>query len=311
MFVTGERPVYGISTGIYDLDYAIRGLHRGDLIVFTERTSYVCPGQMRHSPADILLTQISRYAGIEEGATVAYFSYRLNIDVIIRRLVHSHQKVHIFTYDSGEEQREQFDEFRAAANVIRDSSIYIDAPCRMNFAAIDVQCKELKAKANNLDLIIIDDVTGLLDYEEPNSAHSNLDELSWGLKNLAANASAPVISVFRPPSEGRFRSPYPELSDLNVGGGRLDKFSDAICGLSWARDGSSDHLISARFLQNRKTGMTADFSLRFDYRFYRAENLGSNWPPPNSKNVATAVGNDKSSTPPEASAANENQEPGI
>lgn len=197
----------GIPTGFFDLDYMLRGLQRGDLILLAGRA---------FMGKTALALSISRYIAAKENKAVAYFSQRISGEQIATRLLSMDAQVKIYDLAAGKVDKDARLRLKNSAGVIADAPLYIDdSPC-ITVDEMRAKCLELKKKTG-LDLIVVDS----LQFVAPDKkcAHHSA---AWikryiisSLKKLAVETNCPVVVISKLPEPADLEeNKYPEITDL-------------------------------------------------------------------------------------------------
>ncbi len=199
----------GIPTGFFDLDYKLRGLQRGDLILLAGRA---------FMGKTALALSISRYIAEKEKKAVAYFSPRISGEQIATRLLSMDAQVKIYDLAVGNVNKDDWLRLKNSAGHIADAPLYIDdSPC-ITIDEMRAKCLKFKKK-NGLDLIVVDS----LQFVAPDKkcAHHST---AWikryiisSLKKLAVEMDCPVmvISKLSEPADQE-ENKRPEITDLRI-----------------------------------------------------------------------------------------------
>ena len=199
----------GIPTGFFDLDYMLRGLQRGDLILLAGRA---------FMGKTALALSISRYIAAKENKAVAYFSQRISGEQIATRLLSMDAQVKIYDLAAGKVDKDARLRLKNSAGVIADAPLYIDdSPC-ITVDEMRAKCLELKKKTG-LDLIVVES----LQFVAPDKkcAHHSA---AWikryiisSLKKLAVEMDCPVVVISKVPEPADLEeNKRPEITDLRI-----------------------------------------------------------------------------------------------
>ena len=199
----------GIPTGFFDLDYKLRGLQRGDLILLAGRA---------FMGKTALALSISRYIAEKEKKAVAYFIPRISGEQIATRLLSMDAKVKIYDLAAGKVDKDARLRLKNSAEHIADAPLYIDdSPC-ITVDEMRAKCLKYKKK-NGLDLIVVDS----LQFVAPDKkcAHHSA---AWikryiisSLKKLAVEMDCPVVVISKLPEPVNLEeNKRPEIVDLGL-----------------------------------------------------------------------------------------------
>ena len=202
-----DAAVPGLSTGLGDLDLAISGLNKSDLILLAAR-----PGMGKTSMALNILLE----AGKKSGKNVAFFSLEMSREQLALRLISSECFVDNKKLVTGKLTEEDWEKVAVAADSLNRSRIFIDDDSSVSVADISAKCRRM----DNLGLVIIDYLqlmTG--SAKNGDNRQQEISEISRSLKALARELNAPVISLSQLSRACETRPDHrPMLSDLRESG---------------------------------------------------------------------------------------------
>ena len=193
-----ESAIPGLSTGLTDLDRAISGLNKSDLILLAAR-----PGMGKTSMALNILLE----AGKKSGKNVAFFSLEMSREQLALRLV------------TGKLTEEDWEKVAVAADSLNRSRIFIDDDSSVSVADISAKCRRM----DNLGLVIIDYLqlmqsAGGRTYSGENRQQV-VSDISRALKIMAKELDVPVLCLSQLSRANESRSDKrPMLSDLRESG---------------------------------------------------------------------------------------------
>jgi replicative DNA helicase len=238
----------GLSTGLVDLDDAILGLNKGDLVLIASR-----PGMGKTSIA----LNITLHVAKTSGKAVAVFSLEMAREQLAVRLLAGESLVDSQKLLTGRLSREEWRRLGAAAAVISNTNIRIDDNPTLSVADMNAQCR----RVDNLGLVVVDYLQ-LMQSAGGGKSYSNesrtqaVSDMSRMLKIMAKELNVPVIclSQLSRANEAR-QNKRPMLSDLRESGA-IEQDADVVIGLY--RDGyynketENPNLAEAIVLKNRK-----------------------------------------------------------
>ena len=206
-----ENAIPGLSTGLRDLDRAISGLNRSDLILLAAR-----PGMGKTSMAlNILLD-----AGKRSGKKVAFFSLEMSREQLALRLISSECFVDNKKLVTGKLTDDDWESVAAAADSLNRSTILIDDDSSVTVADILAKCRRVE----DLGLIIIDYLqlmqsAGGKSGNRGENRQQIVSDISRSLKIMAKDLNVPVLclSQLSRANESR-QDKRPMLSDLRESG---------------------------------------------------------------------------------------------
>ena len=205
-----DSPIPGLSTGLIDLDTAISGLNKSDLILLAAR-----PGMGKTSMAlNILL-----HAGKFSGKSVAFFSLEMSREQLALRLISNESFVDNKKLVTGKLSENDWEKVAAAADALNRTKILIDDDPTVSVADINAKCRRVE----DLGLVVIDYLqlmtsAGGRQYSGENRQQV-VSDISRALKIMAKELNVPVLclSQLSRAAEGRTNK-RPMLSDLRESG---------------------------------------------------------------------------------------------
>ena len=205
-----DQAIPGLSTGLRDLDRAISGLNKSDLILLAAR-----PGMGKTSMAlNILLD-----AGKKSGKNVAFFSLEMSREQLALRLIASECFVDNKKLVTGKLTDEDWESVAAAADSLNRSAIFIDDDSSVTVADILAKCRRVE----NLGMIIIDYLQLMQSAGGKSRGGENrqqiVSDISRSLKLMAKELNVPVLCLSQLSRANESRSDKrPMLSDLRESG---------------------------------------------------------------------------------------------
>ena len=206
-----DSAIPGLSTGLRDLDRAISGLNRSDLILLAAR-----PGMGKTSMAlNILLD-----AGKRSGKKVAFFSLEMSREQLALRLISSECFVDNKKLVTGKLSDQDWESVAAAADSLNRSTILIDDDSSITVADINAKCRRVE----DLGLVVIDYLqlmqsAGGKAGDRGANRQQIVSDISRSLKIMAKELDVPVLclSQLSRANESR-QDKRPMLSDLRESG---------------------------------------------------------------------------------------------
>ena len=205
-----DSAIPGLSTGLVDLDRAISGLNKSDLILLAAR-----PGMGKTSMALNILLE----AGKKSGKNVVFFSLEMSREQLAMRLIASECFVDNKKLVTGKLTDDDWEKVAAAADSLNQSKILIDDDSTITVADINAKCR----RVDNLGLVIIDYLQLMQSAGGKTRSGDNrqqiVSDISRSLKIMAKELNVPVLclSQLSRANEGR-TDKRPMLSDLRESG---------------------------------------------------------------------------------------------
>jgi len=200
----------GLSTGLADVDRAIAGLNKSDLILIAAR-----PGMGKTSMGlNILL-----HAGKFSGKSVVFFSLEMSREQLAMRLISSESFVELKRLVTGNLSEDDWGKIAAASASLNKTNILIDDNPMLSVADMNAKCR----RVDNLGLVVIDYLQ--LMTSAGGSARSGdnrqqiVSDISRALKIMAKELQVPVVCLSQLSRGPESRSDKrPMLSDLRESG---------------------------------------------------------------------------------------------
>ena len=205
-----DSAIPGLSTGLTDLDRAISGLNKSDLILLAAR-----PGMGKPTMALNILLE----AGKKSGKNVVFFSLEMSREQLALRLISSECFVDNKKLVTGNLGPEDWEKIMVATESLNRSHILIDDDSTVSVADILAKCR----RVDNLGLVIIDYLqlmqsAGGRQYSGENRQQV-VSDISRALKIMAKELDVPVLCLSQLSRANESRSDKrPMLSDLRESG---------------------------------------------------------------------------------------------
>ena len=206
-----DSAIPGLSTGLTDLDRAISGLNKSDLILLAAR-----PGMGKTSMALNILLE----AGKKSGKNVVFFSLEMSREQLALRLISSECFVDNKKLVTGKLGEEDWDKIASASAALNQTQILIDDNPTLSVADMNAKCRRVE----DLGLVVIDYLQ-LMQSAGGKQRYSNenrqqvVSDISRALKIMAKELNVPVVclsQLSRGPESRQDKRPM--LSDLRESG---------------------------------------------------------------------------------------------
>ena len=241
-----DSAIPGLSTGLTDLDRAISGLNKSDLILLAAR-----PGMGKTSMALNILLE----AGKKSGKNVVFFSLEMSREQLALRLISSECFVDNKKLVTGNLGPEDWEKIMVATESLNRSHILIDDDSTVSVADILAKCR----RVDNLGLVIIDYLqlmqsAGGRQYSGENRQQV-VSDISRALKIMAKELDVPVLCLSQLSRANESRSDKrPMLSDLRESGA-IEQDADIVMFLYregyYDRDTENHNLAECIIAKNR------------------------------------------------------------
>lgn len=230
-WLDGERDVWGIPTGIHDLDELTGGLERGEFVIVAGR-----PGMGKSA----LVAQIARHVA-ETGLGVAFFSLEMSQRQIITRLMCAGARVDSHAVKRGRVTESERMKLWDELGKVHDLPIWWLCAGGQTLQDITALVAKLSLRVD-LGLVIVDYIQLMRSSGE--NQNIRVSKISQGLKDLAMKFDICVLGASQLSRAIEHRSPpIPMLSDLRDSGS-LEQDADKIIFLHRKDDGTADVRLS-------------------------------------------------------------------
>ena len=205
-----DSAVPGLPTGLADLDRAISGLNKSDLILLAAR-----PGMGKTSMALNLLLHAGKYSG----KSVVFFSLEMSREQLAMRLISTESFVDNKKLVTGKLNEDDWTKVAAAAAALNQTRILIDDDPSLSVADMNAKCRRVE----DLGLVVIDYLqlmqsAGGRSYSGENRQQV-VSDISRALKIMAKELNVPVLCLSQLSRANESRSDKrPMLSDLRESG---------------------------------------------------------------------------------------------
>ena len=255
-----DAAVPGLSTGLGDLDLAISGLNKSDLILLAAR-----PGMGKTSMAlNILL-----HAGKFSGKSVAFFSLEMSREQLVLRLISNESFVDNKKLVTGKLNESDWEKVAAAADALNRTKILIDDDSTVSVADINAKCRRVE----DLGLVVIDYLQLMTSAGGKERSGDNrqqiVSDISRALKIMAKELNVPVIALSqlsRAAEKTTGRSDHrPQLSDLRDSGS-IEQDADIVMFLyreDYYEKESENHNLAECIIAKNRHGETRTVELQW------------------------------------------------
>ncbi|MEZ4861500.1 MAG: replicative DNA helicase [Caldilineaceae bacterium] len=206
-----QGTLMGVPTGFTMMDRLLGGLQKSDLIILAAR-----PGMGKTS----FVLSIAQNAAKRYQARVAFFALEMSNDQMVQRLLAMETGIDSHRLRLGTIHEEEWPILLEAANMLSNTSVFIDDTPAASVTDIRTKCRRLYAE-HGLDMIIIDYMQ-LMTGQSSGRNENRQQEISYisrSLKSLARELNVPVIALSQLSRAVESRSDKrPMLSDLRESG---------------------------------------------------------------------------------------------
>ena len=213
-----DEEIYGVPTGLIDLDHLLGGLQKSDLLIIAGR-----PGMGKTG----FLLSIAKNAAQRHKKHVAIFSLEMSNEQLVQRLMAQETGIDSQRLRSGKLNENEWPLFTQAIDSLSHTKIFLDDTPAITPMQLRTKCRRLHNEFG-LDLVIVD-------YLQLMSSDSRIDNrvqevsfISRNLKVLARELDVPVLTAAQLSRAVEQRADKrPVLSDLRESGS-LEQDADIV-----------------------------------------------------------------------------------
>jgi replicative DNA helicase len=195
----------GLSTGFSDLDRAIIGLNKTDLILLAAR-----PGMGKTSFALNIAENVAK-----NGYKVGFFSLEMSKEQLTNRIISSTAGISGRKVRTGQFSKEEWEQFTELCEKLSALGLYIDDTANITVPEMKARLRRL----GGLDLVIIDYLQLVSCARSNPNRVQEISTITRHLKIMAKELEIPVICLSQLSRASEHRSEHrPILSDLRDSG---------------------------------------------------------------------------------------------
>jgi len=210
--------VYGLLTGLDDLDTVLGGLQKSDFLIVAGR-----PGMGKTG----FLIGIMKHVALKLNKTVAMFSLEMSKEQLIQRLIAQETGIDSMRLRTSKLQQDEFPLLISASAELANTNIYIDDTPAITPLQMRTKCRRLDMEVG-LDLIIVDYLQLMTGDIRTDNRVQEVSNISRNLKVLARELNVPVLAAAQLSRAVEQRQDkQPVLSDLRESGS-LEQDADIV-----------------------------------------------------------------------------------
>jgi len=261
--------ITGLPTGYYELDEALCGLQKGEMIIIAGR-----PSMGKTSFA----MNVAEHIGADNNVPVAIFSLEMSKHQLVERFLCSRGHLDSQLVRKGMLNTEQLQALTAVGSELFDKPIFVDDSPGLTPLMLRAKCRRLKAQ-QRIECVLIDYLQLMSLGGRVESRQQEISTISRYLKAMARELEVPVVvlSQLNRSPEGR-EGHRPRMSDLRESGS-IEQDADVIMLLhreDYYHRGEPDHVDSNTadvIIAKQRNGPTGVVTLAFNGAYTRFENL--------------------------------------
>lgn len=257
----------GIPSGFIDLDRALSGLNKSDLILVAAR-----PGMGKTS----FMLNVAQYVAVKEKIPVAFFTLEMSKEQLTTILLSSEAMVENMKIRNGDIADEEWGRLADALGELSSAPIYIDDTPNISITDIRSKCKKLHME-KGIGVIFIDYLQLMEGRSRSESRQQEISEISRSLKILAKELQVPVITGSQLNREADKRQDHrPMLADLRESGA-IEQDADSVLLLFrddyYTKEESEKKNIAEVIIAKNRHGQTRTVELFWQPEFTSFRNL--------------------------------------
>jgi len=213
-----DDEIFGVPTGLIDLDRLLGGLQKSDLLIIAGRPGMGKTGFM----LSVMKNAAQRYK-----KHVAMFSLEMSNEQLVQRLIAQETGIDTQRLRTGKLTEEEIPLFTHAIEVLGDTHIYLDDTPAITPMQLRTKCRRLHLEYE-LDLIVIDYLQLMSSDMRTDNRVQEVSYISRNLKVLARELNVPVLTAAQLSRAVEQRADKrPVLSDLRESGS-LEQDADIV-----------------------------------------------------------------------------------
>ena len=213
-----DEEIFGVPTGLIDLDRVLGGLQKSDLLIIAGR-----PGTGKTG----FLLSVAKNAAQKHKKHVAIFSLEMSNEQLIQRLIAQETGIDSQRLRSGKLE-EDWDKFTKAIGDLEETTMFLDDTPAITPLQLRTKCRRLHLE-HRLDLVIIDYIQLMSGDTRMENRVQEVSYISRNLKVLARELNVPVLAAAQLSRAVEHRTGDRQylLSDLRESGS-LEQDSDIV-----------------------------------------------------------------------------------
>jgi len=213
-----SEEIFGVPTGLVDLDKLLGGLQKSDLLIIAGRPASGKTG---------FLITVAKNAAMKHKKHVAMFSLEMSNEQLVQRMIAQETGINTQALRSGKINEDQWDLFTKAIEVLGDANIYLDDTPALTPIQMRTKCRRLHLE-QHIDLVLVDYIQLMSSESRTDNRVQEVSYISRNLKTLARELNVPVLAAAQLSRAVEQRSDKkPLLSDLRESGS-LEQDADIV-----------------------------------------------------------------------------------
>lgn len=210
--------IYGVPTGLIDLDKLLGGLQKSDLVIIAGR-----PGMGKTG----FMLGVAKSAALTHKKHVAVFSLEMSNEQLVQRMISQQTGIESQKLRSGKLDDDEWALFAQAVDVLGNTTVFLDDTPAITPLQMRTKCRRLHLEYH-LDLIIVDYLQLMTGDSRNDNRVQEVSYISRYLKVLARELNVPVLAAAQLSRAVEQRTDkIPQLSDLRESGS-LEQDADIV-----------------------------------------------------------------------------------
>lgn len=229
----------GVPTGFKDLDNALAGFQKSNLIILAAR-----PGVGKTT----LALNIAQNLSVNYKRPVGFFSLEMSKEELVDRLLVAQADIDAWRLKTGKLSEEDFTKLSIAMGELAEAPLYIDDTPALSIIEMRTKARRLQVETG-VDLLIVDYLQ-LARSRQLENRVQEVSEVSQGLKNLARELKIPILALSQLSRAVEQRGEKrPQLADLRESGS-IEQDADVVMFL-WREDEDNPENITLDIAKHR------------------------------------------------------------
>jgi len=265
-----DDDIFGVPTGLIDLDKMLGGLQKSDLIIIAGR-----PGTGKTG----FMLSAAKNAAQKHKKHVAIFSLEMSNEQLVQRLIAQETGIDTQRLRTGKLNDDEWPLFIHAIEVLGDTHIFLDDTPAITPMQLRTKCRRIHLEYQ-LDLVIVDYLQLMSGDGRTDNRVQEVSNISRNLKILARELNVPVLAGAQLSRAVEQRTDKkPVLSDLRESGS-LEQDADIVMFIhrpDAADQGSPTHAMAELMIAKHRNGPTGSVEVVFRGNLARFENAATRY----------------------------------
>ena len=177
--------IFGIPTGLIDLDKLLGGMQNSDLIIVAGR-----PGSGK---TGFLLT-VANNVALKKKKHVAFFSMEMSNEQLLQRMLAQVTGINTQGLRSGKIDANEWEKFTEGIEILNNVVVFLDDTPSLTPIQLRTKCRRLDLE-HKLDLVVIDYIQLMVGDSRTENRVQEVSYISRTLKALAKELKVPVLAA--------------------------------------------------------------------------------------------------------------------